>query len=166
MKPASAIPLLALASQLACGDQQLGREFDVSLTLEDSVTARRSPNEVNVRVSVRLTNNDARTIFYDSCGHALQKRDGANWRTVYSPVCQLTQFSYGLFTGQSHTFTLRVRSNSSTNEWPAVDVEGEYRVVLFLSETPRNSSGIGFRPLGLASRTSPTFFVREELVVF
>jgi hypothetical protein len=161
------VTLGVLSAAVACENSPLGPEFDVTMTIEDSVVARRSPNEVQLDVFVRLRNDDSRTVFYDydSCGHALQKREGNGWRTVFSPACPRTQYSQALLTGEGRIFSFRARAALDADEWPAVGAAGEYRVVLWLTDTPRNAQLIQVRPLGPVTRTSPVFSVREEVIM-
>ena len=166
MKLILAATIVVLSAAVSCEKSPLGPEFDVVMTIEDSVVARRSPNEVQLDVFVRLLNNDSRTVFYDHdfCGHALQKREGDRWRTVFSPECPRTQYSQALLTGEGRVFSFRARAALDASEWPAVGAVGEYRVVLWLTDIPRNDNFIAFRPLGPATRTSPVFSVREEVI--
>jgi hypothetical protein len=143
----------------ACGGPTLP-EYAMLISLEDSVVARRSTNEINLAVHVRMSNRDSRTVFYDGCGHALQRRDGTNWRAVYSPRCAPSAYSLALSPGESRTVSIVAREPASSTAWPSADAAGEYRVVLWLSATPRNVHGFRPQPLAPASRTSPVFSIR------
>ena len=140
-------------------------EYDVAISLPDSAVARRSPNEVNLTIGVKFTNNDTEIVFYDDCGHALQKREGSTWRAMVSPPCRSTGLSNALYPGESHLFTFIRRAAATSTEWPAVNSAGEYRVVLWLTAVPLNRYGISIKLLGPVSRTSPVFGVREVVVV-
>ena len=140
-------------------------EYDVAISLPDSVVARRSPNEVSITVVVKFTNNDTEIVFYDDCGHALQRREGSTWRAMDSAPCRSTGYSNALYPGESHLFTFSRRVAATSKEWPAVNADGEYRVVLWLTAVPLNQYGIPIKLLGPASRTSPVFGVREVVVV-
>ena len=139
--------------------------FAVEITLTDSVFARRSANEVNVVIPVQLKNLDARILYYEECGHALQRREGSSWRAIQLPCGRTTPYSFALSGGESHLFTIRWREPLPSTDWPAVDAAGEYRLILWLTSVPRNSYGFAPEPLAPASRTSPTFSVKEIVVV-
>jgi hypothetical protein len=141
-------------------------EYVLALSLQDSVFAKRSTNEVSLAIGVQLTNHDSQIVFYDDCGHALQKREGTQWRAVWSPPCVSSGYSYPLYPGDSHLFTFRRRVLARSTEWPAVNAAGEYRMVLWLTAMPRNSYGFPPKVLGPNSRTSPVFGVREVMVAF
>ena len=151
----------------ACG-MPTGPVYTVEISLADSVVARRGSGEVNVVIPVKLKNLDSRPLYYEEgCGHALQRRDGANWRLVQLPGCQRTVvYSVEIDEGESYQFTFRVRVALPSNAWPAVGAAGEYRMILWLTSVPRNSFGIPPNPLAAASRTSPAFSIREEVVDF
>ena len=140
--------------------------YDVEISITDSVEARRSQNEVNVVIPVKLKNLDGRILYYEECGHALLRRDGTDWRLVPLPPCQRsTPYSIGLNEGESYQFTFRIRMTLPSNEWPAVGATGEYRVVLWLTSVPRNRAGIPPQPVAAPSRTSPTFSITEVVIV-
>jgi hypothetical protein len=161
----SLLVVLTSIAAIACGSPT-APEYDLVLSLEDSVVARRGPNEVDVSVHVRVANHDTRIVFHEGCAHALQRRDGQGWRTVLSLQCPPSSFSIGLDPGESMIVNLRAREPNSSTQWPATGAAGEYRVVLWLTATPRNNAGIRYRPLGPASRTSPTFSVQEVVTAF
>jgi hypothetical protein len=162
------VRFLAAASAIAitaCGGPT-APVYAVEISITDSVEARRSANEVNLVLPVRLKNLDSRVLYYEECGHALQRRDGSSWRVVPLPACQpTTPYSIGLYEGESHQFTFRARVSLPSEEWPAVGAAGEYRVVLWLTAVPRNSAGFPPEPLAAASRTSPTFSITEVVIV-
>ena len=157
---------LALAAFPAACGSPTAPEFDLVLSIEDSVVARRSPNQVNFSVAVRVSNHDTRTAYYDNCGHSLQRRDGNEWRAVFSPPCVPGQYSIELTPGNSRTFELSARGDIGSATWPAIGAAGEYRVILWLTAIPNNSYGFSPKPLGPRSRTSPTFSAREVVIVF
>ena len=166
MRSIGAVLLILVVFLASCGNPN-APEYDLVLSIEDSVVARRSPDEVTFAVAVRVSNHDSRTVFYDQqCGHALQRREGTGWRTVFSPVCRPSQYSMGIFPGESRLFDIRTRAAVTSATWPAVGAAGEYRVVLWLTSVPNNSYGFSPNPLGPRSRTSPTFSATEVVIVF
>jgi hypothetical protein len=136
--------------------------YAVEISIVDSVVARRSENEVNVIIPVKLKNLDARPLYYEQCGHALFRRAAAQWELVELPRCTDAAYSFALSQGESYQFTFRVSQTLPSNEWPAVGADGEYRMVLWLSAVPRNVGGIPPQPLALSSRVSPTFSISEH----
>jgi len=166
MRSSSAVLLILAAVSGSCRNPAEPPEFTLLLAIEDSVVAKRSPNEVNFSVSVRVSNQDSRTVYYNDCGHALQRREGSQWRTVHSPRCGASTYSVGLFTGESRLFDFVARAPVTSTEWPAVGGAGEYRVVLWLTAVPNNSYGFAPQPLGSRSRISPTFSAKEVVIVF
>lgn len=166
MRFALGLLISALAStEMACRGPTI-TEYDLDISLPDSVLAKRSPTEVNLTIGIKLTNHDTEIVFYDDCGHALQKHEGNEWRAIWSPPCRSSGLSYALNPGESHLFTFTRRMAATATEWPAVNAAGEYRVVLWLTATPQNQHGIRPEILGPTSRTSPVFGVREVVVVF
>jgi hypothetical protein len=140
--------------------------YAVEIALTDSVEARRSANEVNVVISVRLKNFDARVLYYEAgCGHALQRREGSTWRLIAIRCGGPPPNSIALDKGESHLFTFRWNEPLPSQDWPAVGAAGEYRVVLWLSSVPRNSYGFPPNPLALSSRVTPVFSIKEVVVV-
>ena len=140
--------------------------YAVEISIADSVEARRSPNEVNVVIPVKVKNLDSRVLYYEECGHVLQRREGRDWQLVQLPPCQpSTPYSIALYVGESYQFTFRIRVNLPSTEWPAVGASGEYRVILWLTSVPRNLGGIPPQPLAAPSRTSPTFSITEVVIV-
>ena len=140
--------------------------YAVEIAITDSVEARRSENEVNVIIPVKLKNLDARALYYEQCGHALLRRNGAQWEQVPLPPCTSSAaYSFALNQGESYQFTFRIRATMPYDQWPAVGANGEYRMVLWLTSVPRNSGGIPPQPLALASRVSPTFSITEVAFV-
>lgn len=140
--------------------------YDIEITITDSVIARRSENEVNLVIPVKVKNLDARTLYYDFCGHALFRRGSTEWEPVQLPPCSTSAgYSFALYRGESYQFTFRVRQSLPSTQWPAVGANGEYRMVLWLYAVPRNLGGIPPRPLALASRISPTFSITEVAFV-
>jgi hypothetical protein len=152
-----------IAAVAAACEMPTGPEYAVEISLADSVVARFGPGEVNLIIPVRLKNLDDRTVFYEFCGHALQRREGSGWRFMPLPQCQTSGSSFALSKGESYQFTFRIKASLPSEEWPAVGAAGEYRVILWLTSVPRNTSGIPPQPLAPSSRTSPTFSVTELL---
>lgn len=148
----------------ACGDPT-GPVYAVEITLTDSVEARRSPNEVNVVISIRLKNLDQRVLYYEGCGHSLQRREGSTWHPIALRCGGPTPYSFALHQGESHLFTFRWSEPLPSQDWPAVGAAGEYRTVLWLTSVPRNSYGLPPNPLALSSRVSPVFSIREVVIV-
>jgi hypothetical protein len=148
----------------ACGTPT-APEYTVEISVSDSVVARRGPGEVNLVIPIKLRNLDARPLYYEECGHALQRRVGSSWQLVPFSLCRgTTPYSIELDTGASYQFTFRVKLSLPSDEWPAVGAPGEYRVVLWLTSVFRNSYGIPPQPLAASSRTSPVFSIREEVI--
>ena len=140
--------------------------YAVEISITDSVVARRSENEVSLVIPVKVKNLDARILYYEQCGHALVRRDGEEWKMVPLPPCGPSSgYSFALNAGASYQFTFRVRQTLPSNLWPAVDANGEYRMVLWLTSVPRNIGGIPPVPLALSSRVTPTFSITEVAFV-
>lgn len=140
--------------------------YAVEIAITDSVQARRSASEVNVVIPVKLKNLDSRILYYEECGHALLRREGTEWQLIPLPLCQRsTPYSIALYEGESYQFTFHVREGLPSTDWPAVGATGEYKVMLWLTEVPRNSFGIPPKPLAVPSRTSPTFSITEVVIV-
>jgi hypothetical protein len=136
-------------------------EYSIVLSLyEDTVRVRRFGNEVVMELHVQVSNHDNRAIFYDQCGHALQYKGGAAWRAVWTPLCHRTDYSIELGAGASTQMAFQVRAALAEAGWPTEGLEGEYRMVLFLTAEPKNPYGIIPRVLAEPSRTTPTFPVR------
>jgi hypothetical protein len=151
---------------VSCGTPT-GPEYAVEISLTDSVVARRGHGEVNLVIPVKLRNLDARPLYYEECGHALQRLVGSSWQLVPLPLCRgTTPYSIELDAGASYQFTFRVNLSLPSDEWPAAGAAGEYRVVLWLTSVFRNSYGIPPQPLAASSRTSPVFSIREEVIDF
>jgi hypothetical protein len=157
------LPFAIASFAAACG-MPTAPEYAVEISLTDSVVARRGTGEVNLVIPVKLKNLDARPLYYEQCGHALQRRVGSTWQLVPLPACRsATTYSFELGPGASYQFTFRVKVSLPSEEWPAVGAAGEYRVVLWLTSVFRNSYGIPPQPLAASSRTSPVFSIREEI---
>lgn len=140
--------------------------YAVEISITDSVVARRSETEVNLVIPVKVKNLDSRPLYYEQCGHALFRRVRTDWLQVALPPCRSAAgYSFALNQGESYQFTFRVSATLPSSEWPAVDPNGEYRMVLWLNAVPRNSGGIPPQPLALSSRTSPTFSITEVAFV-
>jgi hypothetical protein len=155
----------AVALSLGCG-APTAPAYAVELSLTDSVIARRSQNEVSLTIQVRAQNRDTKILYYEQCGHSLQRREGNSWRTVDYTFCPANfPYSFAISPGGSALFTLTARAPTSATEWPATGAPGEYRVVLWLTAVPRNQSGFPPQPLPLENRTSSVFSVREVVVV-
>ena len=152
-------------SLAACGGPT-APVYAVEISITDSVEARRSENEVNLVIPVKVKNLDTRPLYYEQCGHALFRRGGERWEMVPLPQCRAsTAYSFALNAGESYQFTFRVRQTLPSNQWPAVGANGEYRMVLWLHAVPLNFGGIPPQPLALASRVSPTFSITEVAFV-
>jgi hypothetical protein len=68
--------------------------------------------------------------------------------------------------GRKQVFDLVAREPVTSTFWPATGAAGEYRVVLWLTATPRNAYGFSVQPLATSSRVSPTFSAKEVVIVF
>ena len=139
-------------------------EYRVELSIhEDTVFASRTSTSLEISFHVLLRNQDSRPLYYDGngCGHALQRREDAGWRGVWTPACAPATYSTYLGPGQSRLFTFDVRAPLTSTGWPVDGAEGDYRMVLWLTAVPRNSGGLALQPLGPSSRTTPVFQIRE-----
>ena len=149
----------------ACGGPT-APAYAIEISITDSVVARRHTSEVNLVIPVKVRNLDKRVLYYDECGHALQRRVGSEWQPVPLPPCRpSTSYSIGLYQDHSYQFTFRVREVLPSSQWPAVGATGEYRMVLWLYSVPRSVGGFPPQPLALSSRISPTFSITEEIFV-
>jgi uncharacterized protein (DUF58 family) len=165
MRTGSALLLVVVSIPASCRNAA-APDYDLALSIEDSVVAKRSPNEVNFSVHVRVSNDDSRSVFYEDCGHSIQRREGTEWRSVFARPCLPASYSIGLSPGESRVFDLVAREPVTSTFWPATGAAGEYRVVLWLTATPRNAYGFSVQPLATSSRVSPTFSAKEVVIVF
>ena len=144
-----------------------GPRYEIALSLyEDTVWATRSATEVKVSLHVQISNQDPRPVYVTPCAHVLERSQGTSWQVIRVSPCPSGQIiSLELGPGESTLLTLEYRAPVTDQVWPVVGATGEYRAVISMTSIPFNTSGITPTLLGLSSRVTPNFQVRERTVV-
>jgi hypothetical protein len=109
-------------------------------------------------VPVTITNAGDEPLRVATCAHTVEQPTGADWKTVWRPICQTGEASDVVIpAGEAREVTFHIGASLSASaapQWEAIAVEGTYRL------------RIGFVPLtgggAIPTVASSTFVLAES----
>jgi hypothetical protein len=126
-----------LAAGTACADDTTA-PIDVRATVvvPETLSTRQTPTatvqwiDVSMPVSIHNTSSVPLSFFY--CGSAIEAESGGSWKSVWSPVCALSQeTSSPILPGETRVVEFSVNATISVNDgpmWGDGTLSGRYRL--------------------------------------
>ena len=149
--------LLALAA--SCGTPTSSSSpTRAEIEVEPSWTGYQpDPQAVSLDLSIRIVNPGPADLYFQPCGTELQRREGEQWRQVWTTLCVLSAPMPPVVIpgGEAYMSVVSVRGvlgQGIMQDWDA-PLDGDYRVRLALSDPSRAECGEGC--------ASPAFALRS-----